>query len=305
MLEYFRKIGRYCFDRDYRFIINSSMGLYKTMPDDVFLDKMMRGRLGNDSNIIKPISFNEKIQWLKLYDRKPIYTTLVDKYEVKDYVSKMLGSQYVIPTLGVWKRFSDIDFDTLPSAFVLKCTHDSGSVVIVRNKSTMDLKAIEKKLTRCLKRNFYYAGREWPYKNVPPRIIAEKMIAENQEDIKDYKLMCFNGKVKCLFVCSERFSKTGLKVTFFDPEWNRLPFERHYPSSDIRIPRPDNLDSMITIAEKLSKDIPFVRVDLYDCDGTIYFGEMTFYPGSGFEEFNPPEWDEILGSWIELPKRSV
>lgn len=257
-------------------------------------------------NIEKPITYNEKLQWLKLYDRKPEYTKMVDKYEVKDYVAKQIGEKYIIPTIGVWDKFEDIDFAKLPNKFVLKCTHDSGGIFICKDKSEFDIAKAKKKIKKSLKRNYYYSGREWPYKNVKPRIIIEEyMYNGNEPDLFDYKFMCFNGKVMCSFVCSERYLESGLKITFFDRDWKRMPFQRKYNNSDIEIEKPKNYDLMIELAEKLSKNIPFVRVDFYEIDGNVYFGELTFFPGGGFEPFYPEEWDIKLGNMLELPKEKI
>ncbi len=274
------------------------------LPDKLYLQLMFRHRMGKRLNLDNPKTFNEKLQWLKLYDRKPEYTKMVDKYTAKKYVASKIGKQYIIPTLGVWKRFEDIDFDKLPNQFVLKCTHDSGGLVICRDKSKFDIKSARDKINKSLKRNYYYSGREWPYKNVPPRIIAEKYMEDSQTvDLHDYKIMCFNGKAKCSFVCSGRNTDAGLHVTFFDRDWNALPFERHYPSEKNGLPCPKNYKKMIEAAEKLSKNIPFVRVDFYEVVGEMYFGELTFYPGSGFEEFNPECWDKKLGQLLQLPQK--
>lgn len=294
-------IKKYLTDPKVRFSINQELGLYNRMPDEKFLKKKFKLYIGYDLNLDNPKSFNEKLQWLKLHDRQSIYTTMVDKYEVKSYIASIIGDEHIIPTLGVWNSFDEIDFDTLPNQFVLKCTNDSGGVVICKNKSDLDKMTAKQKIEKCLNSNFYYWGREWPYKNVEPRIIAEAYMEDSSgEDLNDYKLMCFNGKVKCSFVCSERYSDEGLKVTFFDNDWSVLPFERHYPKSTRPIDKPENFNEMIQLAEKLSKDIPFVRVDFYDINGKIYFGEMTFFPGCGFEEFTPEEWDYKLGEWIDL-----
>ncbi len=274
----------------------------KVIPDSIYLKICYYQVFGKRLNLKKPKTFNEKIQWLKLYDRKPIYTTMVDKHEAKQYVASVIGDKYIIPTLGVWDQFREIDFSALPDQFVLKCTHDSGGLVICLDKTKFDIEEARKKINISLKRNYYYSSREWPYKNVTRRIIAEKYITDSESvDLKDYKLMCFNGKVKCTFVCSNRTD--SLRVTFFDNDWRRMPFERHYPVSREMIKKPDNFDKMVELAEILSHNIPFVRVDFYEIKGKIYFGELTFYPGSGFEEFTPDEWDEILGDWIVLPKK--
>ena len=297
----------YLTNSDYRFIVNSShFGMYHDMPDDEYLKRLFRYKMGYELNLDNPKTFNEKLQWLKLYDRKPIYTKMVDKYAVKAYVAEKIGAQYIIPTLGVWEHFDEIDFDKLPDQFVLKCTHDSGGLAICKNKATWDKKVAKTKLEKSLKRNFFYSGREWPYKNVKPRILAEQYMEDDEsEELTDYKFMCFNGKVHCSFVCTERFTSGGLKVTFFDREWNKMPFERHYPASVKKITKPANYNKMIELAEVLSTNIPFVRVDFYETKKQIYFGELTFYPGNGLEEFTPLEWDYRLGSWIKLPTKTL
>ena len=302
--RYIASIKNLCTSSDYRFLFLAKYGFLKRMNDQTYLKKLFKIILGYDINLDHPQTFNEKLQWLKLYDRKPSYSMMVDKYAVKEYVANLIGKEYVIPTIGVWNNVNEIDFDSLPDQFVLKSTHDSHSIVICRDKKKLDIPSAKKKLSKALHRNYYYGFREWPYKNVPPRIIAERYIEEaGSDELKDYKIMCFNGKVKCSFVCSERFSEDGLKVTFFDRDWNVMPFERHYPKSKIPIDKPLNYNKMIELAEVLSKDIPFVRVDFYEVSGKVYFGELTFFPGSGFEEFEPFEWDRTLGSWIELPEK--
>ena len=280
--------------------------IFHYLPDSLYLRYVYWRVMGVPLHLKNPQTFNEKLQWLKLYDRNPLYTTLVDKYAVKKWVADKIGEQYIIPTLGVWNHFDEIDFDKLPNQFVLKATHDSGGLVICRNKKTFDKQAAREKLEKSLKNNFYYMGREWPYKNVPARIIAEKYMEDNAsaQELNDFKLMCFNGQVKCSFVCTERSTKSGLKVTFYDTNWQEMPFERHYPRSKTPIAKPLSYDEMVELAEKLSKDIPFVRVDFYSVQGKVYFGEMTFYPGSGLEEFTPSEWDKKIGDYLLLPLRN-
>lgn len=272
------------------------------LDDEDFLKILYKKKFNKELNLNDPKSFNEKLQWLKLNDRNPKYTTMVDKYEAKKYVANIIGENYIIPTLGVYDDFDEINFDELPNQFVIKCTHDSGGLVICKDKSKFDIKYARKKIRKSLKRNYYYLGREWPYKNVKPRIIIEKYMEEkNYSQLNDYKLMCFNGKVEYSFVCSERDNKDeGLAVTFFDNNWNKMPFRRHYRNSSKIISKPKNFELMITLAEKLSKNIPFVRVDFYEVNGNIYFGELTFYPGDGLEEFEPDCWDEKLGNLIDL-----
>ncbi len=271
------------------------------LPDDLYLKIFYKKKIGKKLNLKNPQTFNEKMQWLKLNDRKEIYTTMVDKYDVKEYVANIIGEEYIIPTIGVYDNFDNINFDELPNKFVIKCTHDSGGVVVCKDKSTFNIEIARKKINDCLKNNFYYLGREWPYKNVKPRIIIEKFLEdEKNEDLIDYKIMCFNGKAQCSFLCLNRRSKEGLNVDFYDLNWNKMPFERHYKQSNIVMEKPENYDLMIELAEKLAKNIPFVRVDFYDIKGKVYFGELTFYPGSGMEEFNPEEWDKKLGDLLVL-----
>lgn len=280
----------------------------KNSDPEKIVKKMFRKHMGYELDLNNPKTFNEKLQWLKLYNHEEIYTIMVDKYAAKKYVADRIGEKYIIPTLGIWNNFDEIDFQTLPNKFVLKCTHDCGSIVIVKNKNNFDVEAARDKLELGLRHNYYYSCYEWPYKNVPPRIIAEKyMIDFNDEgspkdDLTDYKFMCFHGEVKCIFTCTQRRSSDGLRVTFFDEEWKQLPFERHYPAAEVgSIAKPKNLNLMKKFAEQLSTNIPFVRVDFYEINGKVYFGELTFFPGAGFEEFTPSKYDRILGSWINLP----
>lgn len=274
------------------------------IPDSLYLKLQYKSVFNKKLDLNDPKTFNEKLQWLKIYDRCPIYTTMVDKYEAKKYVAKVIGSQYIIPTLGVWDHFDDIDFSVLPNQFVLKCTHDSGGLVICKNKECFNKEAAHSKIEKCLNKNFYYMGREWPYKDVKPRIIAEQYMKNSNavDELSDYKLMCFNGKLKCSFTGTDRYSKSGLKITFYDAKWNKLSFERHYPSEKIGMTKPRTYEEMVFLAEKLSEKIPFARIDFYEIDGKIYFGEITLYPGSGLEEFKPASWDKTLGDWIQLPE---
>ena len=273
-----------------------------TLNDKKYLKYRYKIQMKKELNLDNPKTFNEKMQWLKLYDHNPEYTKMVDKYEVKEYISKIIGKKYIIPTIGIYENFDDINFESLPNKFVMKCTHDSGSVCICKDKTQMNINEYRKKIEKSLKINYYYSGREWPYKNVKPRIIIEKYLDDlSDNQINDYKFMCFNGKVECSFVCTERDNKDkGLAVTFFNREWKKLPFQRHYRNSNKKIEKPINYDKMIVLAEKLSQGIPFIRVDFYEVDKKVYFGELTLYPGSGFEEFTPEEWDYKLGELIDL-----
>ena len=252
--------------------------------------------------------FNEKLNWLKLNDHNPLYTTLVDKYAVKKWVADKIGEQYIIPTLAVWEKAEDIDFDALPDQFVLKVNHDSGGLVICKDKSKLDRQAAIAKLSRALKNNGYWYGREWPYKNVKPCIIAEAFMSDGQHaDLTDYKFFCFNGIPLYCQVISDR--STGEKIDFFDMEWNfqkftglHRPHYPHYPHYPYKIEKPICFENMKQVCGILAKDIPFVRVDFYEVQGKMYFGEMTFYPAGGFGEFSPNEWNYIFGDKLILDK---
>ncbi|MGU9076068.1 ATP-grasp fold amidoligase family protein [Clostridium perfringens] len=297
------KFKKVLFDKNYRFLIMSELGMFNNMSDEKYLKKKYYAYIGKKLDLNNPQTFNEKLQWLKLYNRKHEYTMMVDKYLVRKYIADKIGEEYLIPIIGVWNDSDEIDFEKLPDKFVLKCNHNSGlGMCICKDKNKLDIKKVKNELKRGLNQDYYIVHREWPYKDVPRKIIAEKYMTEkNSEELKDYKFMCFNGKVKCSFVCSDRFSDDGIKVTFFDINWNIMPFERHYPRSDKQISKPVNYEKMIEFAEKLSKGIPFLRVDFYEIEGRLYFGELTFFPGSGFEEFTPEKADYELGKLIELP----
>lgn len=277
--------------------------IWKYLPDKYALKRIFFHQLWYTLNLKNPQTFNEKLQRLKLYNRKPEYTKMVDKYLSKQYVASIIWEEYIIPTLWIYNSFDEIDIDKLPNQFVVKCTHDSGTVVICKDKKSFDLQNAKHKIDEHLKIDYYNIRRERPYKNVKPRVIVEKYMEDyKSKDLQDYKFMCFNWKVKCSFVCSERFNK-WLKVTFFDKNWNVMPFERHYPKSLKKIKKPKNYDKMVYISEKLSKNIPFIRIDLYEINWKIYFWELTFFPWAWIEEFTPKEWDYKLGSRIKLPNK--
>ena len=439
--DYCKKLWRIIIDKDERFTVLAGRGFYDSLSDEDYIRRLYRAYFHKEIDLANPKTFNEKLQWLKLYDRNPLYTKLVDKYEVKKYVADLIGEEYIIPTYGVWNHFDEIDFEVLPDQFVLKCTHDSGGIVIVSDKNNFDRKAARKKIEKHLKKSYYKLGREWPYKHVAPRIIAEKYISETDDKVfhfsgvpkiiqvdfagfvdhkrklystdweyieteikfqldrdheikkpealeemlalakklskvfsflrtdfycidekiffgelifchdsgteefrpekygielekyismdkggiiskegfilsilfenttkkkdsvlTDYKFMCFDGKFEMAFTCTNRFSKDELRVTFFDKEWNAMPFERHYKKSDEPIDKPSNFELMILIAEKLSFGIPFVRIDFYETQNQLFFGEMTFFPGNGVEEFEPDFWDGKIGDLLYLNK---
>lgn len=277
-------------------------GYLNWLPDKIYLKILYRACLNKKLDLKNPKTFNEKLQWLKLFDHNPIYTTMVDKYEAKKYVAEILGEEYVIPTLGVWNHFDEIEFDKLPDQFVLKCTHDSGGLVICRDKSKLDKTSAKKKIEKSLKINYYWSGREWPYKNVNPRIIAEKYMEDSDsQDLMDYKIFTFDSVVKVLFIVSGR-QEGVTKADYFDAEFNHLDFTWGYPKADICPAKPKTFDFMVKAAEKLAKNTSELRVDFYEVNGKVYFGELTFFDGSGFAEFNPDTWDERFGKWIKLPK---
>lgn len=269
--------------------------------DEIYLKMLFKERLGYSLNLDDPKTFNEKLNWIKLNDRKPIYTTMVDKCEAKKYVASIIGDKYIIPTIGVWEKFEDINFDKLPNQFVLKCTHDSGGLVICREKATLDIDKARHKINRALKENYYLVGREWPYKNIKPRIIAEKYMADGKDEKKaltDYKFYTMNGKVRAVMIVTDRGVST--KADYFDRNFNRLNFTWGYPNSGKQLSKPANYEKMIELAEQLAVETIEVRVDFYDINGDIYFGELTFFDGSGLQKIEPIEWDYKLGSWLEL-----
>lgn len=276
----------------------------KKLPDETFLKLRYYSVFANKLNLKKPITFSEKLQWLKLYDRKPEYTSMVDKYEAKIYVAERLGKDYIIPTLGVWDNFDEIDFAMLPEQFVLKCTHDSGGLIICKNKGKLDKEAAKIKIKSSLSNNYYFNCREWPYKDVKPRIIAEKfMIDEGKKSLTDYKFYCFNGEPKMLYVSEGLENHETAKISFLTCEWEFAPFSRSdYVQFDVLPQKPVHYNKMLDIARVLSKGLPFLRVDLYEINEQIYFSELTFSPCGGFMVFDPVEWDIEIGKWISLPE---
>ena len=280
------------------------LGVSKLIPDKLYIKIKYRASMGMKINLKNPETYNEKLQWMKLFDRNPLYVTLVDKHDVKPYVAERIGQEYIIPTLGVWDRVEDIDFDALPNQFVLKCTHDSGGLVICKDKSKLNIEEAKQKLNKSLKHNFFYVGREWPYKNVKPRILAEAYMEDTATaELRDYKFFCFDGVVKAMFVATER-QKEGeeVKFDFYDAEYNHLPFRQGHPNAKEPTAKPETYEKMRVLAEKLSQGLPQVRVDLYEVNGKNYFGEMTFFHHNGFVPFEPEEWDYTFGSWIKLPE---
>lgn len=279
-------------------------GWFNWIGDEKYLKIAYRIAMGKKLPLDNPQTFCEKLQWLKIYDRKPEYTMMVDKYEAKKYVAEIIGEEHVIPTIGIWDRFEDIDFDSLPNRFVLKCTHDSGGLIICKDKSKLNKKKAKSLLNGCLKNNYYWGSREWPYKNVPRRILAEKYIdpVPNVKDLPDYKWYCFNGEPKYCQVIQNR--TTNETIDFFDTEWKHQGFVGLNPNvGNAKIPpvKPANIETHLRITRLLSDGLPFSRIDLYESGNHTYFGEITFYPMSGMGVFKPDQYNEILGRMIVLP----
>lgn len=275
------------------------------LSDEELIRLKYKENVGGVLNLENPVTLTDKLNWLKLHCKNPEYTKMVDKYAVKDYVTEKVGAKYVIPIYGVWDHFDEIDFDKLPNSFVLKVTHNSGGLVIVKDKEKLDKKAAGKKLEDCLKINYYTLSREYPYKDVPPRIIAEKYVPSlGNADSVEYKLTLMNGKVKFITVCKgPAHDSFDVRTNdHYDREGKILPFYAFYKNANPPIPLPPETDEMIEVAEKLGADIPYVRVDLYVNEGNVLFGEMTFFTWGGFIQFTPKEWDKKLGEWLTLPK---
>lgn len=273
--------------------------------ESIYLKILYKYKMRKKLNLINPTTYNEKLQWLKLNDRNPYYSKLVDKFEVKKIVAELIGEEYIVPNLGVWCKFDAIDFNLLPDQFVLKTTHDSGGVVICRNKENFDIKEAKTKLQHHLKRNYYLNLREWPYKNVTPRIIAEDyLINVKNQDLKDYKFFCFDGVAKAMFIASERSNPLEeTKFDFYDMEFNHLDFTNGHPNAEISQDKPQNFEVMKKLAEKLSESLPHARIDFFEVNGKVYFGEITFFHWSGLVPFKPEKWDAIFGEWLKLPKK--
>lgn len=298
-----RKIVDYALHSPDKLLLAILVRMAPIIPDKLYLKWLFRLKMGYKLNLDNPKTFNEKLQWLKLYNRKPEYTQMVDKFTAKEYVAKIIGEEYIIPTLGVWDRFEDIDFETLPEKFVLKTTHGGGGggIIICENKALLDIGATKDRLSNSLKQNIYRTFKEWPYKNVPPQIIAEQYITDSEEgELKDYKFFCFNGRVEYYKIDFDRFVEH--KANYFDRDGNLMRFGEEVcpPDYNKRLEIPQQISKMIELAEKLSQDLPFVRIDLYCTDNKVYFGEITFFPAGGFGKFTPSNWDAILGDLIHI-----
>lgn len=294
---------RFLTDEDYRFYVTQrDLGMHKGSDDREFLEHIYKVKFNRPLNLENPQTFNEKIQWLKLYDRRPEYTVMVDKDAAKRYVAEKIGPEHIIPTLGVWERAEDIDFDSLPKQFVLKSTHDSHHVVICKDKSTLNRDDARRQMKQALETDYYLKTQEWPYKHVPRRVIAEVYMDDGDDQLTDYKIHCFGGEPKLVEVIRDRYSPEGVITDHYTPEWEKLDISRaSFGRAGASIPRPPEMDDMLRLARVLSAGIPYIRTDFYLVNHRIYFGELTFFHASGMRPFNPEKWDEILGSWITLP----
>lgn len=280
--------------------------MYKTSPlfsDELYIKLQFRYLMHYSLNLMNPQTFQEKLQWLKLYDRKPVYSQMVDKYESKKFIEARVGKSYVIPTIGIYDNVNQINFDKLPKAYIVKTTHDSASYIIVKDNKQADRKHIKSFFSKRLKRTYYYSGREWPYKNVKPRIIIEELLSDGSEELRDYKFYCFNGEPKVFYITTNKGKGLPTKQDFFDLLGNHLEIQdADYPNNLDSIPQlPQRLDDMIRVARILAKDTYHLRVDFYEINGKVYVGELTFFENTGYCKFVPEKYNKIFGDWIKLP----
>lgn len=298
---------KYILNRNIRFKVNNEHGLYSKVPDDKILKKMFKIWVGYDLNLSKPITYQEKMQWLKLHDRKDLYTIMADKIKMKDFVSQKIGEKYVVPIIACWDSPKEIEVDKLPNQFVLKCNHNSGTgMYICKDKSSMRIGTIKKNLEKGMKEDYFTYAREWPYKNIERKVFAEKYLENNDgSEITEYKVLCFEGKAKLVELILNRF-KGNATQDFYTPDWVKTEiYENDIPPSDNEFVRPENLSRIIELSEILAEGIHHLRVDWYEVNGKIYVGELTFFDGGGFSLFYPQKYNEIIGSWIQLESEEM
>ena len=276
----------------------------RLIPTSIYIRLMYYHITGIKLNLKNPQTFTEKLQWMKLHYRNPLYTYCSDKLKVREYIAKKIGDEHLIPLLGVYDKADDIDFEKLPNQFVLKCNHDSGSIIFCKDKNDFDIKAAKAHLKKHMNTNFYYPSREWQYKDIEPKILCEEFLTdEKNEEIKNYKFFCFCGKPKIIQVVCGKY--TDMKLKFYDTDWQ--PIEStisSIPEPDLTLNKPQKLDEMLRIARKLSEGFAHVRIDLYLRYHKIYFGEMTFFDLGGNRKFNRNEFNLKMGSWFELPEKN-
>ena len=299
---------KYIVNKDYRFRINAAYGKYNDMPDEEYIKKQFKACMGNELNLENPKTFNEKLQWLKLNDRNPLYTIMADKYSVREYLKQNSmggGTAYCVPLIDVWEKEEDIDFDKLPEKFVLKCNHNSGlGMCICKNKSKLNIEAVRKNLKSGLEQDYYLTSREWPYKDINRKIICEKFMEDGtfNNAMTDYRMYCFNGKPAFIHITSDTTNSEKELCYFVDLEWNSLEYRRKDESYYVEVPsKPSSLNDMIAFARKFAKDIPFVRCDFYEVGGKMYFSEFTFFPSGGYVPFVDHKYDIEIGRLLQLP----
>lgn len=294
------KILKCITDSKIRFGYLSKLGVTKYISDKAFVEKEYFLNTGEKLNLVHPQKFNEKLQWLKLYDHNPQYTIMVDKYRARQYIKDVIGDQYLIPLLGVWEKPDEIEFDLLPNQFVLKCNHNSGTgMCVCKDKNRIDISKIKRELRKGLREDYYSVHREWPYRDVQRQIIAEKyMVDEGGEVLTDYKFFCFNGEPRVMYISND--GAENPRTDFFDMEFNHLPIIMKDPNSEQLPKKPQNFEVMKELAEKLSEGIPFLRTDFYEINGNVYVGELTLYHNAGLSHIEPEEWSYKLGSYIDL-----
>lgn len=281
----------------------SSRGFFRWLPDKPYLQLNYYAHMGRKLDLKQPRTYTEKLQWLKLYDRDPRYPMLVDKLAVRRYIAQTVGQAYLVPLLGAWDRAEDVDFDSLPRQFVLKCTHDSGGVLLCPDKEQLDRQQAIQKLRKWMNRNYYWKNREWPYRSVKPRILAEAYLQEDGQPLRDYKFFCFDGAAKLMFVVTDRQSSKETKFDFFDMDYRHLPVCSGHPNSQIPPEKPGQFSKMRHLAQQLSQDFPHLRVDFYEVGGKVYVGELTLYHWGGMVPFDPPHYDAEFGQWLSLPEQ--
>lgn len=290
------------------FVSATCIRLGRILPDKAYLKLMFRLEMRKKLDLNNPQTYSEKLQWLKLYYHRPDLVTMADKLAVKDYVASIIGQEYVIPLLGSWDDPKEIDWDSLPKQFVLKTNHDGGNygIIICKDKDGLNKEKAIKRLRKSLKRNTFLLGREWPYKNIPRKVFAEQyMVNEGADELPDYKFFCFDGKVKMIYVATGRQSGTGLCFDYYDEDFRHLDLVQTHPMATKTPEKPDCFDQMKTLAEKLSLGLPHVRVDFYEVNGRVYFGEFTFFSLGGWAAFHPEEYDYKLGSYLHLPEQKI
>ncbi len=297
-----KKVCKYLINKQYRFYVNNTRKIYKYKNDKKFLKLFFLMAFNKKLNLENPITYQEKVQWLKLNDRKQIYTVMADKLQMKAYVSKIIGEQYVVPIIKVWNSVDDIDFSQLPKKYVLKCNHNSGrGMYICKDCNDINIAAIKRELKKGIKENYYIYYREWPYKNIERKVFAEEYLEKKDgSEIIEYKVLCFEGQAKLVKLIRNRFTEHPTQ-DFYTAHWEKTEiYESDIPKSEDIVPPPKKLEEIITLSEKIADNMHHLRVDWYDVDGRIYVGELTFFDGAGFSEFLPKKYNEIIGSWIKL-----